>query len=189
MHIKLPAFKVTQRTRGGVLHHCSIPRGRTVTKPPDTNEDRHSDVKEEDSAVQTDSEVIQLDSVDAFCEGKNTQPNVSLHAIKQRAATEAWEHVRSTMLKAVVESNAMPADQCCINCSNCATIRCAQCAPWAFYCQKCFAAAHSRINIFHTGQVWEVLKTLINLIISVYRELLSSLINRMECTNAFLQIK
>ena len=90
------------------------------------------------------------------CEGNNT---VSLHAIKQRTATEAWEHVCSTMLKAVVESNTMPADQCCINCSNCAIICCVQCAPWAFYCQKCFGVAHSRINIFHTGQVWEVLKT------------------------------
>ena len=36
-----------------------MPRGKKVTRPPDTNEDRHSDVKEEDSTVQT---AIQFDS-------------------------------------------------------------------------------------------------------------------------------
>ena len=49
-----------------------------------------------------------------------------------------------------------------------------QCAPWAYFCAKCFGDAHSKINIFQVGEVWEVFK-------------LSSMhacFNfRMECTN------
>ena len=34
------------------------------------------------------------------------EPDVSLHAIKQKAVTAAWVKVRSALLKAVMESNA-----------------------------------------------------------------------------------
>ena len=72
------------------------------------------------------------------------------------AVTAAWGQARSALLKAVVESNAMPEDQCCISCSYSVTYRCVQCASWAYYCHQCFSDAHSRINLFHTGEVWEV---------------------------------
>lgn len=151
MRLKLPSYKVTQRIGAGVVR-CSLPRGRkdkVEAKVSDSIvENQKEEEEEEDGLVEMTSDAYQHES------------DVSLHAIKQKAATEAWNHVRSALLKAAVESSAMPAGQHCINCSDHATHRCLQCAPCAYYCYECFVAAHSRINFFHTGEIWEVFRAL-----------------------------
>ena len=152
MRLKLPPFKVTQRTGAGVVCR-SLPRGR---KDAEVVEAKTSDSvienQKEDGLVEMVTDDSSSDCQQEF--------DVSLHAIKQKAATEAWSHVRSALLRAAVESSAMPADQHCINCSDHATHRCLQCAPCAYYCKECFKAAHSRINLFHTGEIWEVCRIL-----------------------------
>ena len=81
-----------------------------------------------------------------------TEPNnlsdVSLHYVKQKGYCSMESSPPSTV-KVVVEENAMPLGQCCINCPECATYSCTQCAPWVYYCDQCFAEAHSKINLFH----------------------------------------
>ena len=72
--------------------------------------------------------------------------------MKQKAATASLP----STVKEAVEENAMPVGQCCIYYPECATHCCSQCAPWACYCDQCFAEAHSKINLFHIGEVWEV---------------------------------
>ena len=57
---------------------------------------------------------------------------------------------------------------------------CTHCAPWVYYCDQCFAEAHSKINLFHIGEVWEVG---LLLIAKLYHSYLSNLHVRMECTN------
>ena len=59
-------------------------------------------------------------------------------------------------LKAAVECSAMRCGQCCILCSSEATYRCVQCASWSHYCATCFGKVHSKANIFHVGEIWEV---------------------------------
>ena len=93
----------------------------------------------------------------------------------QKAATASLP----STVKAAVEENAMPAGQCCIYCPECATHCCTQCAPWAYYYDQCFDEAHSKINLFHTGEVWEVG---LLLIAKLYHSYLSNLHVRMECT-------
>ena len=94
---------------------------------------------------------------DAIKEPTSDEPDVSLHAIKQKAVTAAWGKARSALLKAVVESNAMPENQCCISCSDSATYCCIQCASWAYCCHQCYSEVHSRIDFFHTERFgrWE----------------------------------
>ena len=110
---KLPTFKVTQRLRGGLTVHRSVPRGRGSPAP-------------------------------------------SLHAVKQQASATAWGEIRPLLLRAAVESSAMPTMQLCNVCAETALYRCIQCGSNAYYCHKCFNQVHRATNIFHNGEVWEV---------------------------------
>ena len=51
-------------------------------------------------------------------------PSVSLHYVKQKAATAAWGQSHSALLKAAVEGSAMLLGQYCISCSDTAACRC-----------------------------------------------------------------
>ena len=61
----------------------------------------------------------------------------SLHDIRQKAATAAWEKNRFAMLKTFIECNAMPSNQTCIMCASEAKCRCLQCASWVYFCSNC----------------------------------------------------
>ena len=144
MRLKLPAFKVTQRTAASSTVRRNLPRGRKCESAP----------------AQSSSGIEEgvPDFVSMMEEGPHacSVPEVSLHAVKEKAAATAWARVRPALLKIAVEGNAMPSDQSCIMCPEAASCRCIQCAPWAFYCQDCFEHVHSSINLFHIGEVWKV---------------------------------
>ena len=131
MRSKLPAFNVTQRSKAGVVRR-SVPRGR---KDDDNaaacTGDRFSGVEEEDASdPKSDFSFTSTFEPSGAITGETSgQPDVSLHAIKQKASTAAWGQVRSALLKAVVESNAMPEGQRCISFPDSATYRCVQCTP------------------------------------------------------------
>ncbi len=65
-----------------------------------------------------------------------------------------WEKMRHQLLKASMESEALPPDTLCFVCGlNKASHRCLQCSSSLFYC---FSAAHVKTNLFHKGEIWEV---------------------------------
>ena len=81
----------------------------------------------------------------------------SLHDIKQKANVAAWAKVRQGMRRAAIECCAMAPKQACIVCvRDEATHRCLQCSAWAYYCAACFGETHSKNNLFHVGEVWQV---------------------------------
>ena len=49
---------------------------------------------------------------EAFCEGPN------LHTIQKQANAAAWESIRHQLLRAIVESEAMPQNQLCVKCND-----------------------------------------------------------------------
>ena len=55
---------------------------------------------------------------------------------------------------AALQCSPMPEAQCCILCL--LADSCIQCAPWAYFCQNWVGEVHSKINFFHSGEVWEV---------------------------------
>ena len=59
---------------------------------------------------------------------------------------------------------AMPSYQSCIMCTEAAVYRCVQCSPCVYYCHECFGEAHTTVNIFHTGEVWQVIITIRSLV-------------------------
>ena len=154
MRVKLPALKVTKRTKEGVVR-CSLPRGRGLTEST-----ADAGAASLPAHLDCDERAAIVDAGDVGVDMAKTQPanasEVSLHYVKQKAATAAWNQVRPALLRAAIEESAMPAGQCCINCPEGATHRCTQCAPWAYYCQQCYDEAHSKTNFFHVGEVWEV---------------------------------
>lgn len=89
---------------------------------------------------------------------KETSPGsrTSLYSIKQKSTVAAWELVRGDLLHCAVECFSMPNEQLCMNCSSLADTRCIQCGPRAFYCSECCIDAHSKINLFHTPELWQV---------------------------------
>ena len=146
--LKLPAFKVTQRSSSAPTLLRKVPRGKSkgLNDVVDSVED-----PEEDEQLQfSQSTSTHLEPSD--CVGQN----VSLHSVKERASASAWAQIRSLLRNAVVECSAMPSDQSCILCLEAAVYRCLQCGPCAYYCHGCFGRAHSITNIFHTGEVWQV---------------------------------
>ena len=96
MRLKLPAFKVTQRTAASSTVRRNLPRGR----------------KYESAPAQSSSGIEEgvPDFVSMMEEGPHacSVPEVSLHAVKEKAAATAWARVRPALLKIAVEGNAMP---------------------------------------------------------------------------------
>ena len=88
--------------------------------------------------------------------GSQAMPEPSLHEIKQKSNVAGWESVRTALCNVAVEGSSMPIGQQCILCSTLAEYRCTECAAWAFYCSDCFGSVHSKVGIFHTGEVWQV---------------------------------
>ena len=153
MRMKLPSLKLTQRSTQGPARQRTVPRGMVSvfsgTKQAE-RDGRHSDVADHDS-----SESSFLGNVDSG-DGDSNEP--SLHFIKQKAAAAAaWEQNRVSMLRTYIECTAPTSDQKCVMCGNEAKYRCLQCAPWVHFCSTCFAEAHRKLNIFHVGEVWEVI--------------------------------
>ena len=151
MKLKLPKFKVTQI--GDTTTHRRLPRGRkeveshltTENLSPSYNPDVSPDFCLEQSLPDSaDNSHIEKDA------------STSLYAIKQKACTSAWEQIRAGLRNTIVEGSAMPANQCCMRCSDFATHRCTFCGSWAYYCSVCFESAHSVTNFFHVGEVWMV---------------------------------
>ena len=148
VHLKLPSFRVTVRPTSGPIQKKVIYRRSTtsqVTKKLDL--DFSSNLKSSDYQVCD----VETSENDDFLEGP------SLYQIQSKANASAWEEIRLCLLKAVVENEAMPHNQKCIQCSKvAASLRCLKCGPCAFYCTTCFLAAHSAINLFHIAEEWKV---------------------------------
>ena len=143
MKLSLPKFRVTQI--GATTCHRNLPRGRKATGCVPTT-----------SALPAVADDTPCVVTEDMLESNEADPTASLHAIKQKASTAAWDQVRALLQKAAIESNALPSDQCCILCAAPATHRCTGCGAWAYYCTSCFGQAHSVANFFHVGEVWEV---------------------------------
>ena len=92
------------------------------------------------------------DAGDRGGEGMQT----SLHEVLQRASVDSWNKIRSNLLSCCLEAYAMPNNQQCVICTELATHRCVQCGPCSYFCSACFNEAHSKRNLFHSGEIWEV---------------------------------
>lgn len=144
--MKLPSLKVSQRSTSGEVVVRSIPRSFTC---PEKFGGHNQVMEDKDSGDYCDDYENYDDMIPDL-------PPPSLHHIAQKAASAAWKGIRSSLLKTSVEMHAMLPNQMCIVCKEKASCRCIQCAPWAFYCCECWKEAHSRVNIFHKGEIWEV---------------------------------
>ena len=77
----------------------------------------------------------------------------SLHVIKQKAATAAWEAIRSPLLNACVEINSFPSNQLCTYCNtNEARFRCHQCGPYTYFCFDCLKQNHTKTSVLHSPE-------------------------------------
>ena len=158
MNLKLPVFKVTERSPSGVVHR-NVPRGK---KSVDRGRNDDSSVAKEADCVldppDSDPSFTEPILEPSLDDVGDDDKNVSLYMIKQKASTSAWASIRQGLLKTAVENSAMPINQQCIMCCCEAVYRCVQCLPCGYYCHDCFGQAHMKVNIFHTGEVWQVNK-------------------------------
>lgn len=166
MKLKLPSFKLIQRSARGDPVYRNVPRGhRCATETFATEEvvESASVLVQEDHDVR-DQGTGGTENLAPSCnweigvsgweESHSHYP--SLHQIKQQANAAAWNGIRSVLLRAATESSAMPSFQCCIKCSDAAQYRCIECGTAAYFCHVCFGEAHSRTNLFHAAEIWEV---------------------------------
>lgn len=143
LKLKLRTLKVTQRSTTGETVRREIPRGCIGIhiqdpSPVETSDDPAGSGFDVETTVYDDS-------------SDPLEP--SLHRISQEAAAASWNKIRPAILRAAIENSAMPNHSCAI-CPAEAECRCLQCS--AYFCQECFCDLHSKIGLFHTGEVWEV---------------------------------
>ena len=157
---KLPPLRVTMRSTSGKVSDRYIPRGSKSQHQP------------EQQMVMKDPQLVVMDEEEqqmvmneeagnwmAKTVGNRLEEETlpSLHEISQKQATESWNRIRPELLKVAIASEAMPDNQKCLLCSiEDASCRCLQCGPNVFFCRNCFAAAHRQVNVFHTGEIWQV---------------------------------
>ena len=80
----------------------------------------------------------------------------TLHEINEAANATSWNNIRFNILCAITESFALQIDTCCCMCGEAAKCRCVQCGATIYYCLKCCEECHSKANIFHAVEVWDV---------------------------------
>ena len=148
---KLPSFKVTQKVRGGRTVHRTVPRGGVIQDA----HDRDSSTSKAD-AVMEDGDDQPTEVIESTVDVDHVGADISLHAIREQASARAWQEIRPQLLRAAVEASAMPQTQVCIMCTERALYRCCECGSNAYYCQECFKKAHSKVNVFHVGEIWQV---------------------------------
>ena len=163
MKLKLPSFKLIQRSaRGGAVYR-NVPRGQRCASQQLLSakeiEMASESIREDEDGVVRDREGgTELAGSWEIGDGmeESHSPHPSLHQIKQQANAAAWNGVRSLFLKAATESSALPTSQCCIKCSDVAHYQCIDCGPVAYFCHVCFGEVHSCTNLFHAAEIWEV---------------------------------
>ena len=158
LNVKLQPFKFTKRsTTGGVTHHL-VPRGCTSKARGCTSRQSEDSVLEpQENAPGSSPGLFHGESVQEFRHDMAADNLPTLHQVFQKQSIESWRKIRLDMLKVVIGTEALPEDKLCFVCnSEIATYRCLQCSPGLYYCSSRFESAHSRTNIFHSAEVWEV---------------------------------
>ena len=154
MQLRLPRFRLTQRSTDGTVVQKDIGRGlkKNFQVSP------HSGTCEEGSTTTpttVDHEFPYLNLDNHMQDQTSSEP--SFYTISRKESVAAWNSIRYPMLEAVTESYAMPEKQGCTFCSEAvAKYRCIHCGPYCYYCDHCVAKLHMDSNIFHVPEQWKV---------------------------------
>ena len=154
--LRLPGIKLRKHSARGPCQREIIHPNCSLSQPQDVEESEKSD--EAFPGSDTDHNYPEMDpGGDAGSCDDIDSP--SMYKIQQDAAASGWEKIRSSLLRAVVEANAMPPEQCCVNepCAARAALRCQKCGLSSFYCPDCFIDIHAHSNFFHVAEEWKVL--------------------------------
>lgn len=138
----LPPLKVTQRPTIGPKTTSSLYRVVNSQGDPDP-------------APPVELHTPSLDDTTATPVPGSLDPTE--HELSCRASVTGWEKIRTGIRIAVTENAAMPLGQLCVICDDTACLRCQQCGPLSFFCSQCYMKFHSRVNIFHVAEKWEVI--------------------------------
>ena len=152
---KLPPLRVTMRSPSGEVRDCYIPRGSKPQHQP-----AQQIVMKEDQVKCEEQQMVMTDEAGTWMAKtirKEEETLPSLHEISQKRVTESWHRIRPGLLKVSIASEAMPDNQKCLLCSiEDACCRCLQCGPNMYFCRNYFVATHRQVNVFHTGEIWQV---------------------------------
>ena len=156
----LPCLKLTQRPAFGQKSVNVIQRG-----VPDSQQN-----PQQNSIQAAPEEGSCSEACDSASEGGDyclfptmfgpSEPTT--YELERRSSVAGWEGVRSGILTAVTEIQAMPVNQTCLNCENTASLRCQRCGPLVFFCADCFQSGHCNTNLFHIPEKWEVCNIMYN---------------------------
>ena len=80
----------------------------------------------------------------------------SEHDRRKVQAAEGWDKLRLPTLHAAVEGMSLPPNAQCCNCRASAEVRCVQCGPTVFLCQRCTIVLHNNVRFSHTPEIWKV---------------------------------
>ena len=147
----LPVLKLTHRP-------TTAPK--TVTFVHRSSSSHLDSVPVDYSGLDSGPELGTLDHKGCFLEESSSSGLESCepteHELSCKSSVAGWEGIRLKLRTSVTEGAAMPLGQKCIMCEETACYRCQQCGPLGYFCSSCFMKLHSRINIFHVPEQWEV---------------------------------
>lgn len=154
MKLRLPSFKLAQRcTRGNAAQH-SIPRGCKDVKNEAMNDEEMG--SEAGPSWENPSSATSLPDLGDFEAEQGSTP--TLHEVKQAVNVAALEDIRSRLLQAATECNAMPVDVCCIICSGSTGVSTVVHLPTTAF-HVLGIHTYSKANVLHGPEVWDVSHT------------------------------
>lgn len=81
----------------------------------------------------------------------------TLHTKRKEKAAIKWDEIHQTALTVMIEESSLPSH---INCFVCGIesviVRCLQCGPQHFFCEKCATDFHTYALFHHCPELWKV---------------------------------
>ncbi len=161
--LKLKSLRVSKVSQSGETICKTIKRGIPGERPGYAFDHFQAYDYEDDENVLVDEDPSYdpIDSSDDNCLGSDQvgflsdyKDLPSLHEIKEKANVAAWVSIRSSLLRVVVENNALPFMQICTKClSNPASVKCRYCGSGVYYCEECIKLSHTQESIFHVPEI------------------------------------
>lgn len=112
-----------------------------------------TEISEDESGNACNVEISEVE--DCFTvDSENTE---TFHTRRKQRAADKWEKLRCIVTRTVVEKQCLPPGVPCYICGkDDIAVRCAECGPFHFYCERCATELHVKCFYHHCPEIWKV---------------------------------
>ena len=91
------------------------------------------------------------------CSESDSVPSTSTGTSVHTKRKEKWDKIHQAALTVMIEESSLPAEMKCFVCGvESVLVRCLQCGPQHFFCEKCATELHTHALYHHCPELWKV---------------------------------